>query len=216
MAFATELHLNTLSSAWSAGMTADAVVESDGPESLAVESDGALIARFQNGDEGAFRLLYERHRSSLFRFVRRMAPGTTDAEEIVQETWFALIHAKARYKPTARFSTYLYSIAHRKTVDRWRRRGRQAEFESVDLDTLEAVAADEPATAYVNSELGKAITVAVMSLPMPQREAFLLRAEAGLSVEEIAQVTSAEIETAKSRLRYATVKLRAALSEWSP
>jgi RNA polymerase sigma-70 factor (ECF subfamily) len=180
-------------------------------------ADDVLMQRYQRGDETAFRLLYEFHRAPLLRFVRRLIPDAAEAEEVAQETWMAVIQGRERYSPKARFVTYLFSIARRRTMDRWRKRGRSPEMEpeSEDLDQIEGPCTREPEWQAGNAALGVALLAALSAIPLLQREAFLLRAEGGLSLEEIAQVTGTSRETAKTRLRYATQKLRLAMESWT-
>src|SRR6185312_6252506 len=102
-------------------------------------------------------------------------------------------------------NTYLFSIARRRSADRWRRRRVQLDPE-VEVDEHEAVAAPEqtwPQSRVETEAIGDAILCAVDALPLVQREVFLLRAETDLTLDEIAQVTGTTRETAKSRLRYA-------------
>jgi RNA polymerase sigma-70 factor (ECF subfamily) len=174
------------------------------------------MRRYQRGDDRAFDQLYERHRASLRRFVRRLSPEAIDNEEIAQETWMAVIHGRDRYRPQARFVTYLFSIARRRTMDRWRKLGRAPEVEpdSEELDRLVGPASHEPESNAATVALRADLMTAVASLPLLQREAFLLRAEGNLTLEEIGQVTGASRETAKSRLRYALNRLRIALERW--
>jgi RNA polymerase sigma-70 factor, ECF subfamily len=178
------------------------------------QSDEVLMKQYQRGSEPAFRMLYERHRSPLLRFVRRLAPGA-DVEEIAQETWMAVIKGRERFVPQARFATYLYSIARRRIVDRWRRLGRLLDDPGTEaLDSFVASTQYEPENQAENADLGVALLLAIDALPLVQREAFLLRAEGGLSIDEIAAVTGANRETAKSRLRFALSRLRSALEPW--
>jgi RNA polymerase sigma-70 factor (ECF subfamily) len=172
------------------------------------------MQRYQRGSELAFRILYERHRSPLLRFVKRLAPDGGEHEEIAQETWMAVIKGRERFLPQARFVTYLYSIARRRTVDRWRRRGRLPEPDPEALDFVLGPAHHEPENQANNAALGVDLLSAIDGLPLPQREAFLLRAEGGLSIDEIAAVTGSKRETAKSRLRFALSRLRSALEPW--
>jgi RNA polymerase sigma-70 factor, ECF subfamily len=183
------------------------------PESAA---DETLMREYQRGSEAAFRLLYERYRSPLLRFVQRMAPQAGDSEEIAQETWVAVIQGRERYVPKARFVTYLFSIARRRTMDRWRTRGRcpEAKLNADDPDGLEGSCIYEPEWCAGNEALGAALLAAIAALPILQREAFLLRAEAGLGIEEIAEATGTIPETAKSRLRYALHRLRLSMEPW--
>lgn len=179
-------------------------------------ADEALMRDYQQGSEAAFRLLYERYRSPLLRFVQRMAPDSGDSEEIAQETWVAVIQGRERYLPKARFVTYLFSIARRRTMDRWRKRGRcpEAKLNADDTGEIEGPCTYDPEWCADNDALGAALHAAIAALPILQREAFLLRAEAGLGIEEIAQATGTIPETAKSRLRYALHRLRLSMEPW--
>ena len=196
-----------------------ASMEGPAPEARAdewAESDEVLMQRYQRGNSEAFQHLYGRHRSSLLRFVKRMAPDAGEDEEIAQETWMAVIRGRKRYSPRARFVTYLFSIARRRTMDRWRRRGRSPEWdpEAAEPDSFAAPIQYEPEHQANNAAFGADLLQAIEALPILQREAFLLRAEGGLGVEEIAAVTGTNRETAKSRLRFALTRLRTALEAW--
>jgi RNA polymerase sigma-70 factor (ECF subfamily) len=170
-------------------------------------ADEDLMLAYQGGDARAFDTLYRRHRSRLFRFVLRNLKHRAAAEELYQEAWMRVIEARSRYAVQARFTTWLYTIAHNLMVDHWRRAG----LALVPLDE-ESVAACTPDTLrHVEGRAALArFAAALEGLPAAQREAFLLHEEAGLSVAEIAAVTGAGEETAKSRLRYALAKLKAA------
>lgn len=180
-------------------------------------ADEELALRFRRGDHQAFDLLYARYRAPLLRFVTRTMPDPSDAEEVVQEIWLAVIRGRERYVTQARFVTYLFSIARRRSADRWRRREVQL-HSGISVNELEAQAA--PVQTWTESRaeteaIGAAIMCAVDALPLAQREIFLLRAETDLTLDEIAQVTSTTRETAKSRLRYALSRLRIALEPWN-
>jgi RNA polymerase sigma-70 factor, ECF subfamily len=179
-------------------------------------ADEVLMRRYQRGDDQAFQQLYERHRASLRRFVRRLSPETADHEEIAQETWMAVIQGRDRYRPQARFVTYLFSIGRRRTMDRWRKLGRASELEpdAEELDRLAGPTSHEPEHRAATVALRTDLMTAVASLPILQREVFLLRAEGNLTLEEIGEVTGTGRETAKSRLRYALNRLRIALEPW--
>jgi len=174
------------------------------------EPDEELMATYREGDAGAFETLYKRHRGALYRFILRAIKERALAEELFQEAWIRVIEARSRYAPTARFTTWLYTIAHNLLVDHWRRKG----LSLVQLDDAPAVAApDNPATQAEARQGLARLMHAIEALPAAQREAFLLHEEAGMTVAEIAQVTGAGEEAAKSRLRYAMAKLKAAVDE---
>jgi RNA polymerase sigma-70 factor (ECF subfamily) len=165
---------------------------------------------YGRGDAGAFETLYRRHRGALYRFVLRSLKQRSSAEELFQEVWMRVIESRSRYAAQARFTTWLYTIAHNLLVDHWRRKG----LTLVQLDEEPAMPApDDPARQAEARESLARLLRAIEALPAAQREAFLLHEEAGLTVAEIAAVTGAGEEAAKSRLRYAMSKLKAALDD---
>ena len=177
----------------------------------APDADAVLMVRYGQGDIGAFEQLYRRHRASLYRYVLRLSPSRADAEEIFQEVWMAVIQGRARYTPTARFTTFLFAIAHRRIVDRLRQAARRPRAEMPD-DVFDA--GPGPQALMENAALGAALAKAVSGLSHEHREAYLLRLEGELRVEEIASVTGVPFETAKSRLRAANRILREKLGDW--
>ena len=173
-------------------------------------ADEELMIAYRDGNAGAFETLYARHRARLFRFVLRSVKERGMAEELFQDVWMRVIEARSRYAPTARFTTWLYSIAHNRLVDHWRRKG----LALVSLDeNVPVVSGDNPERRVEAKQGLERFARALEALPPAQREAFLLHEEAGMSVAEIAQATGADEEAAKSRLRYALAKLKAAVDE---
>lgn len=181
---------------------------------MAVElDDRALMLRYKDGDVAAFETLYQRHRGPLYRFLLNQSQDTQAAEDIFQEVWSRIIRSRDRYRPAAKFATYMYHIARNCFLDHVRHSGRQPVLVSIDDDPpVELVAVtNNPEAAAENSNASVYIQAALDGLPPEQREAFLLREEAGLTLEEIGQVTGVGRETVKSRLRYAVAKLRKSL-----
>jgi RNA polymerase sigma-70 factor (ECF subfamily) len=176
--------------------------------------DEQLMLAYRDGDAGAFETLYARHRGALYRFVLRSLKGTASdraiAEELFQEAWIRVIEARERYAPSAKFTTWLYTIAHNLLVDHWRKKGLAlASLESDDV----AVESANPVRQLEGRESLARFLRALEALPPAQRAAFLLHEEAGLSVVEIAAATGCNEEAAKSRLRYAMAKLKSAVDE---
>ena len=163
---------------------------------------------YRDGDAGAFEKLYARHRGALYRFVLRSLKDRAVAEELFQEAWIRVIEARERYAPSARFTTWLYTIAHNLLVDHWRRKG----LTLVELEDVHA-SPDNPARQAEARQSAARFLQVLEGLPLAQREAFLLHEEAGMSVAEIAAATGTNEEAAKSRLRYAVAKLKAAIDE---
>jgi RNA polymerase sigma-70 factor (ECF subfamily) len=173
--------------------------------------DEQLMLAYRQGDAGAFDTLYARHKGPLYRFILRAVRERALAEELYQEVWMRVIEARGRYEARARFTTWLYTIAHHRLTDHWRKRGLKV----VELQDDDAAAprADDPEARAAGREELQRLAQAIPALPELQREAFLLHAEAGMTVAEIAAATGANEEAAKSRLRYALGKLKAALDD---
>jgi RNA polymerase sigma factor (sigma-70 family) len=184
------------------------------------DSDEALIARYAGGDVDAFERLYRRHEMPVWRYLQRNVRNHASADDLLQEVWFAVARDAPRYTPTSRFTSWLFAIAHHRMIDFIRTRRQHTSLDSL-LQGGEAVPglATDPragplALATSQDEAG-AIVHALSCLPNEQREAFLLQIEGDLSVEEIAAITGASFETAKSRLRYARNRLRELLKEYA-
>ena len=173
-------------------------------------ADEELMLAYRDGDAAAFETLYARHRARLYRFVLRSVKSRAIGEELFQEIWMRVIEARARYAPKARFTTWLYTIAHNHLVDHWRKRGLT--LVTLEGDEHEGAAADPAAQAEARESLAR-FAAALEALPPLQREAFLLHEEGGLSVAEIAAATGTHEDAAKSRLRYAMAKLKAAIDD---
>lgn len=190
------------------------------PEAAVAEAGGGrtdedLMLAFQAGDAGAFDTLYSRHRGRLFRFLAREAGSREAGEEIYQEAWMRVIRARADYRVEARFGTWLYRIAHHCLLDHLRRQGRRWQHEETRAELPEDAACPlpTPEAEWERRHTAQALARCLAALPLAQREAFLLREEAGLALAEIAAVTGIALEAAKSRLRYALARLRACLEE---
>ena len=174
--------------------------------------DSALMLRYQDGDTAAFEELYRRHKDALYRYFLRLGGDAAAAEDLYQEAWAKIIRARETYRPTAKFTTFLYRVAHNCFIDHVRRNQRHSRTAAVDPDTQPSQ--DESPEMHTESQLARErLETALKSLPDEQRDVFLLYEEAGLSMEEIAGVTGANREATKSRLRYAVRKLRAAIDE---
>jgi RNA polymerase sigma-70 factor (ECF subfamily) len=184
--------------------------------------DEELMLAYAAGDAGAFARLYDRHGRAIYRFLLRSARNPQTADDLLQETWMAVVRNAAGYAPRGRFTTWLYGIARSKLIDHWRRADPTVSLDGPvandpDTSLVDHVAADaafQPEVQALSRAQARAFVDAVEALPIPQREAFLLHAEGGLTLDEIAQLTGVGAETVKSRLRYAMAKLRTAMENW--
>jgi RNA polymerase sigma factor (sigma-70 family) len=175
----------------------------------AERNDEDLMLAYGAGEITAFEELYSRHRGPLFRFMVRQVREHGTAEELFQDVWHKVIGARERYRPEAKFSTWLYQIAHNRLTDHWR---AQSHRPPVPEDAVER-AEREPDPQTPERQLSafeerRRLQLALEQLPDDQRETVLLRLEQDLSLEEIAAITGVGRETVKSRLRYAMDKLR--------
>jgi RNA polymerase sigma-70 factor, ECF subfamily len=193
---------------------------SENTQSSQANDDAQLMLAYRAGDMKAFDTLYARHRKPLYQYITRLAGSSMsqgECDEVFQDVWTRVIDARERYEPSAQFRTWLFTIAHHRTMDLFRARkpNMQLVRSDDDDDTLAELAAsrtNEPQVQVESRRQGVAILQALDQLPSAQREAFLMYEEAGLSVQEIADATGTSFEAAKSRLRYAFAKLREQLS----
>ena len=181
--------------------------------------DEELMLLYRDGDAGAFEALYARHKGGLYRYLLRQCRDAAAAEELFQDVWMNLIRARVGYSVQAKFTTYLYRLAHNRLIDHYRKNSHAA-IVSFEEENGEAIT-DPPdererpqdETLDAKRQAGRLMEL-IAGLPEAQREAFLLQQEGGMSVAEIAQATGVTREAAKSRLRYAMVKLRQGMLGW--
>ena len=175
-------------------------------------TDEALMLAYGAGDVGAFQTLYSRHRGPLFRHLSRQLRDTALAEEFFQDTWQRVIAARERYRPDAKFATWLFQIAHNRVTDHWRAKQHRPGTPTDAAELAERLPdPDTPERSLSAFEERRRLQLALEELPDDQREVVLLRLEQELSLEEIGEITGVGRETVKSRLRYAMEKLRARL-----
>jgi RNA polymerase sigma-70 factor (ECF subfamily) len=185
----------------------------------AESSDEELMLGYRDGDAAAFDVLYARHKGGLYRYLQRQCRNAAAAEELFQDVWMNLIRARASYTVQAKFTTYLYRLAHNRLIDHYRKNSQAAisSFEDMEGAALEDLAderAQPPDVAHDSRQQALRLLELLAELPEAQREAFLLQQEGGMSVEEIARATGVNRETAKSRLRYAMARLREGMGKW--
>lgn len=181
-----------------------------------VADDAALLRAHGAGDPHAFARLYDRYDRPCFQFIRRLlgAAHGDAAEDLHQDTWIAIArHAAGFDAGKGSFPAWLFTIARRKVWDHFRRQ-KVAVLASAQEDAAMMIPdpGQSPLEQVQSRELAEEIVAAVEALPLEQRGAFIMFAQAGLSLEEIAEVTGVAVETAKSRLRYARAKLRQSLA----
>ncbi len=165
----------------------------------------------------AFEALYQRHKGPLFRFIKKSINNEQDAKEVFQELWFKIINNKHQYDHNKKFTTWVYTIARRLMIDQFRKTGRMAELTRLDSSTETAVIdpnIKQPENEFEAKQIAKELNHSISLLPPNQRQTFVLKQESGLSIKEIAQITSQPHEQIKSQYRYAVQKIKMALERF--
>ncbi|HSM68502.1 MAG TPA: sigma-70 family RNA polymerase sigma factor [Xanthomonadales bacterium] len=170
--------------------------------------DEHLMRQYASGDLRAFEELYARYRGPLYRYFRRQVPDEPSANDLYQGCWEKIIAARRRYRPRAPFRAWLFRIAHNHAMDYHRRRKPDS------ADVVEHLQDGNPGPEGLleSAAQGERLMTALAALPLEQKDALLLRFESGLGLDDIGKLTGVARETVKSRLRYATQKLKQALA----
>ncbi|MDX1695505.1 MAG: sigma-70 family RNA polymerase sigma factor [Ketobacteraceae bacterium] len=180
-------------------------------------ADELLMKRYGKGNASAFELLYKRHKGPLFRFILRQVSDRSTAEELFQDIWSRVIAQRTSYHVSAKFTTWLYTIARNRIIDYYRVNGKHqnriADDSSLEEDIGEDhFVCDQRPELVLESEKSLArIRELVAALPASQREAFILKYDAGFNHHDIAAITGQKEETIKSQIRYAINKLKQGL-----
>ena len=174
-------------------------------------SDETLYARYRKGDDAAFEALYRRYRQPLYLFLLRSVASAADADDLFQELWTRVIHARESFTEGS-VRAWLFRIARNLRIDLYRRRRLRPVTPGLEPDW----SPDHGPGPQQRSEADDCVELMkreIGRLPPDQRDSFLLKEESGLSLAIIAELSGVGRETVKSRLRYALQRLRAALEE---
>jgi RNA polymerase sigma-70 factor (ECF subfamily) len=172
-----------------------------------LDPDAALMLRVKQGDREAFAALVDKYKQPVLNLLARMLGDPAEAEDLAQNAFVQAYKAAHRYEISARFSTWLFTIARNLALNELRRRSRHP------ADSLEALAEappDQPARQYPDArsleptthllqrELEHKVAEALARLPEKQRAAILLCQQAELSYEDIARVLGCSLSATKS------------------
>jgi RNA polymerase sigma factor (sigma-70 family) len=172
-------------------------------------SDEELMKAFAGGNMEAFEHLYDRHRGPLYRYILHLVGEAATANDLYQGSWEKIIKARGNYKATAPFRAWMYRIAHNHVMDYFRRSRPVSNLLPEEIEASEP----GPDKLLLDEHRKRELRKAVEQLPDEQKDVLLLKLEAGLDLQTIADVTGVNRETAKSRLRYAVGKLKHTLRE---
>jgi RNA polymerase sigma-70 factor (ECF subfamily) len=166
--------------------------------------DVALMARVRDGDRDAFVTLVRRHQQPLMNFFWRLGVHTGDAEDLAQETFIRLYRYRFRYRPRAKFTTFLYLLARQVRIDALRRAKRR-EALAGELENEQRTREQETDAARHRA---REAADAVRRLPEAMRLVVTLSLNQGLRYEEIGEALGIPVGTVKSRMFNALRRLR--------
>lgn len=179
-------------------------------------AEAELLQRAARGDEAAFLLLYERHRTPVFRFACRMLGSAPPAEDVTQECFLSVLRRPEAFQPQrASLRTYLCAIARHLALKLLHKRGQETVLDDPEdgaARELKDPKARDPLQDLIGDEAAVAVRRAVEDLPPLQREALVLFEYQELSLVDIAAVCEVDVGTVKSRLHRARERLRRTLA----
>jgi len=183
-------------------------------------TDGAaeaeLLLKAARGDEAAFLLLYERHRTPVFRFACRMLGSPQQAEDVTQECFLSILRRPEAFRAErASLRTYLCAIARHLALKLLRKRGQETVVDDPPVDADDPSPGPRPGDqlqAVLDDEAAGAVRRAVEALPPLQREAVVLFEYQEMSLADIATACEVDVGTVKSRLHRARERLRRTLA----
>lgn len=176
------------------------------------EREQLPVAAARAGSPDAWDALFQRYQLPLYAYVFELIRSEQPSLDIVQETFIKAARHLDSLREDDRFGSWLFSIAHQKCVDRWRKNGREEPLEPEVAEALPDVESD-PSELLIRREQEAEFMNLIEQLPLPQRSALLLHVVEDFTLEEIAHVTGASLGTVKSRLHYGKKALRTLLEE---
>lgn len=163
------------------------------------------------GNERCLRLIFDRWKLPLLGFLERLTGSRTDAEDLTLEVFVRLHRAAPRYEPTAKFSTYLFSIAQRLALNELRRRRRKP-AEATEPGSFDHLAAD-PTEARRLADLEEVFAAALAQLSPKHRTALLLIVQQNLGYEEVAQLLHSNPNAVRVLVHRARQELKTRMEE---
>ena len=174
-------------------------------------TDELLLKKAGEGDQAAFLELYDRHRQPIFRFAYRLLGEVDIAEDVTHDCFLSLIRKPENFRPgRASLRTYLFAAARNLALKHFRNTGRETGLDEM-TEEPELSPRHQPLRKLLDEELAAQVRRAVFSLAPLQREALVLFEYEGLSLNEIAEITGAEVGAVKGRLFRARERLKSIL-----
>lgn len=184
--------------------------EHTSPDALP-ELDSACMQAIATGDRGALSSIVLRWQNRLINFFYRATSNRSDAEDLAQETFVELFKSAERYHPQNNFRAFLFTIARRRLIDRYR---KQACRPLTFIDPTDYMMQQQTVELNQSSEIEEAFQIALTALPENHRSAILMRQQQELSYEEIAEALETTVSSVKTWIHRARQQLREALQEY--
>ncbi|OGX07413.1 MAG: hypothetical protein A2Z88_11400 [Omnitrophica WOR_2 bacterium GWA2_47_8] len=182
------------------------------------QTDEELIQQYIQGNTQAMEIIFQRYKLKMFNYALRFLANRADAEDVVADTFVAIVSRKYTYQPEVKFSTWLYTVVHHAAIDRLRRRKRNVSmwFQKESGGELEEFQIpdpkQDPGQDAQKEDMKINIQMAVNKLPADQKEALILREYQDLSYEEIGQILNCSLSNVKVLIFRAREQLRKDLS----
>lgn len=182
------------------------------PAPIAEDIDSACLRALAEGDRSAFASLVERWQTRLINFFYRSTHNRADAEDLAQETFLELYRAAPRYTARGTFSAFIFTLARRRLIDRYRKSSRRPlDF----IDPTDFVMQQQSEQPDGTREIKEAFHRALDALPENQRNAILLLQQQGLAYDEIATALDASLSSVKTWIHRARTHLREELKDFA-
>ncbi|MCK5215209.1 MAG: RNA polymerase sigma factor [Candidatus Omnitrophica bacterium] len=175
--------------------------------------DEELIADYQTGNEEALKMLFERYKKPIFNFALRMLGNRADAEDVTSEVFITLVTKKDAYKPTAKFSTWIFTVTRNASISKLRKRKKSFTMwfqkeDSKDYEQWEVPDNRLPSDNIVKNETKSQLSRAISNLPPEQREAIILREYHQMSYDQIKEIMNCSLDKVKILIYRAREQLR--------
>ncbi|HEY0671222.1 MAG TPA: sigma-70 family RNA polymerase sigma factor [Longimicrobiales bacterium] len=188
------------------------------PPPAASENETALVQRLRARDDATFRKLHDDYYSAMLRVARNFTRSREEAEEVIQETWIAVISGIGRFEGRSTFKTWLFRILMNRARARAKREARMVPFSSLSADhadgnlhVADARTGSDPEQAVLDKELRERMEGAVAALPRRQNLVLSLRDIEGWSADEVCQALEISESNQRVLLHRARMKVRAQL-----
>lgn len=181
--------------------------------------DVSLMNKVAQGDHDAFEELVTRHQNAVVGTVAKMLGNASESEDIAQQVFLRLWKSAPRYKPSAKFTTFLFTITRNLVFNESRRKQRRKEHSLDEQEDdwhqqIPEASESQPDAQILQSEVQRAVDKAIAALPEKQRLAVILRRQEHMPYDEISKVLNLSVSAVKSQLFRARASLRDSLQHF--